>query len=125
MHQLRSRKWFVEGAACKNTKHFIYGFYLIRSMVSFLRCFHPDVLQIWLIPLSFSNRSVRFRRDSVSEVHIIPAVETTLPFAEQMAREREEEIQDAAHIQAAMEAYVVLCYTSFIHICTHKRQSGR
>ncbi|WKY04769.1 hypothetical protein Q1695_005633 [Nippostrongylus brasiliensis] len=44
-----------------------------------------------------SARSVRFGNDSLNEVHIIPAVDTTLPFAEQMAKEREEEAMEVVH----------------------------
>ncbi|ETN75433.1 hypothetical protein NECAME_12390 [Necator americanus] len=39
-------------------------------------------------------RNVRFCNDSANEVHIIPAVNTTLPFAEQMAKEQEAETQE-------------------------------
>ncbi|KAK5985237.1 DRMBL domain-containing protein [Trichostrongylus colubriformis] len=50
-----------------------------------------------------SSRSVRFGNDSLNAVHIIPSVPTTLPFAEQMAREREAESLEASIHQATSE----------------------
>ncbi|KAK6021684.1 hypothetical protein OSTOST_12638, partial [Ostertagia ostertagi] len=50
-----------------------------------------------------SARSVRFGNESLNAVHIIPSVATTLPFAEQMAKERETEALEASLHQRAPE----------------------
>ncbi|KAK6061329.1 hypothetical protein COOONC_01004, partial [Cooperia oncophora] len=44
-----------------------------------------------------SARSVRFGNESLNAVHIIPSVATTVPFAEQMAKEREAEALEASN----------------------------
>ncbi|KIH65427.1 hypothetical protein ANCDUO_04253 [Ancylostoma duodenale] len=44
-------------------------------------------------------RNVRFCNESSNEVRIIPAVKTTLPFAEQMAKERQAEAEEVQRLQ--------------------------
>ncbi|RCN44925.1 hypothetical protein ANCCAN_09121 [Ancylostoma caninum] len=44
-------------------------------------------------------RNVRFCNESSNEVRIIPAVKTTLPFAEQMAKERQAEAEETQRLQ--------------------------
>ncbi|VDO53578.1 unnamed protein product [Haemonchus placei] len=53
-----------------------------------------------------SARSVRFGSESLNAVHIIPSVATTLPFAEQMAKEREVEALEASLHQPPNESEV-------------------
>ncbi|XGW29691.1 hypothetical protein V3C99_009050, partial [Haemonchus contortus] len=51
-----------------------------------------------------SARSVRFGSESLNAVHIIPSVATTLPFAEQMAKEREAEALEVSLHQPPNES---------------------
>ncbi|EYC09598.1 hypothetical protein Y032_0059g2955 [Ancylostoma ceylanicum] len=48
-------------------------------------------------------RNVRFCNENANEVRIIPSVKTTLPFAEQMAKERQAEAEEAQRLQLEEE----------------------